>query len=238
MILLIKLILAHLIGDFLLQPNSWVKEKEIKRLMAWQLYVHIVVHFVLILLLVWDISFLKWALILSVSHFLTDILKLYFQKVKTKRLWFFADQVIHFVFIFMIWSLSQRSCCHLPAMNTEYCLILITFVYFLTQPASVIVKSVVSRWTPADTIDNSGSLQNAGNLIGIMERMFVFAFVVTGQMEAIGFLIAAKSVFRFGDLKEARDRKLTEYVLIGTLLSVGIALFTGLLFLQLTRILD
>jgi hypothetical protein len=50
-----------------------------------------------------------------------------------------------------------------------------------------------------------------------------------GHFDAIGFLLAAKSIFRFGDLKEAKDRKLTEYVLIGTLLSFGIALLIGLL---------
>jgi hypothetical protein len=57
----------------------------------------------------------------------------------------------------------------------------------------------------------------------------VFCFILTGHFEAIGFLLAAKSIFRFGDLKEAKDRKLTEYVLIGTLLSFGIALLIGLL---------
>ena len=72
-------------------------------------------------------------------------------------------------------------------------------------------------------------MQNAGNYIGILERLFIFSFIITGHFEAIGFLLAAKSIFRFGDLKEAKDRKLTEYVLIGTLLSFGIALLVGLL---------
>jgi hypothetical protein len=44
----------------------------------------------------------------------------------------------------------------------------------------------------------------------------------------VGFLIAAKSVFRFGDLKESKDRKLTEYILVGTLVSFGLAIFTAL----------
>jgi hypothetical protein len=64
--------------------------------------------------------------------------------------------------------------------------------------------------------------------------LFVFTFIITGHFEAIGFLLAAKSIFRFGDLKEAKDRRLTEYVLIGTLLSFGIALGTGLLFEMLS----
>jgi hypothetical protein len=75
----------------------------------------------------------------------------------------------------------------------------------------------------------SVSLKNAGNFIGILERLFIFCFVLAGHFETIGFLLTAKSIFRFGDLKEAKDRKLTEYVLIGTLLSFGIALLTGLI---------
>jgi Protein of unknown function (DUF3307) len=54
MILIIKLLLAHLIGDFLFQPESWVKAKEEKKLRAWQLYPHSVIHGVLSLLIVWD----------------------------------------------------------------------------------------------------------------------------------------------------------------------------------------
>lgn len=79
------------------------------------------------------------------------------------------------------------------------------------------------------------SLQSAGKYIGILERLFVFAFFASGHPEAVGFLIAAKSVFRFGDLKEAKSRKLTEYVLIGTLISFGIAILTGIIFTNLSK---
>jgi len=41
-------------------------------------------------------------------------------------------------------------------------------------------------------------------------------------------LIAAKSIFRFSDLSRSKDRKLTEYVLIGTLLSYGLAIMIAL----------
>jgi len=58
--------------------------------------------------------------------------------------------------------------------------------------------------------------------------------VVSGHWEAIGFLVAAKSVFRFGDLKDSGNRKLTEYILIGTLLSFGIAIVTGMIVVGIT----
>lgn len=57
-----------------------------------------------------------------------------------------------------------------------------------------------------------------------MERLLTLVFVLIGQYEAIGFIIAAKSLLRFKDTDTAR----TEYVLVGILLSFGIALVCGL----------
>ena len=234
MIVLIKLILGHLIGDFLFQPDSWVKAKENKKLRAWQLYMHTFIHFSLIMLLIWDIRFLEWAFLIAGTHFITDVLKSLMQNEKTKRTWFFADQLVHLIIVILVSVLSQNLQFTLDALDYEYYLLLITFVYALTQPVSVVIRSVIARWTPATNKNNTDSLENAGNVIGIMERLFVFTFVITGHWEAIGFLIAAKSIFRFGDLKDSKERILTEYVLIGTLLSFGIALLAGIIFQTLT----
>lgn len=51
--------------------------------------------------------------------------------------------------------------------------------------------------------------------------------MLVGCMEGIGFLHAAKSVFRFGELTKAKEVKITEYVLIGTLSSFTIAILIG-----------
>ena len=92
----------------------------------------------------------------------------------------------------------------------------------------MILKNIISIWNPENISEIDKSLDNAGNYIGILERLLIFCFLINNHFEAIGFLLAAKSIFRFGDLKEATDRKLTEYVLIGTLLSFGIAIIIGL----------
>lgn len=233
MMILVKLILAHLLGDFLLQPDSWVKAKEEKKLSAWQLYLHILIHFVLIMVLVNDITFLKWALVLSLLHLGIDISKLYLQTKKSKRRYFFIDQGLHILFILVIWILYSNKSLSLEGQTGEYYLALITFIYAITQPTSVLIRKFISRWSPETERNSSDSLERAGNYIGILERLFVFAFVLAGQWEAVGFLLTAKSVFRFGDLRESKDRKLTEYVLIGTLLSFGIAILAGMIFLKL-----
>jgi hypothetical protein len=65
---------------------------------------------------------------------------------------------------------------------------------------------------------------NAGKIIGILERIFIFFFIIAGQFTAVGFVIAAKGILRY---KELEDRSFAEYVLIGTLLSSLLAMFTG-----------
>jgi hypothetical protein len=65
---------------------------------------------------------------------------------------------------------------------------------------------------------------NRGRIIGLLERLLIYAFVLSGQFGAIGFTLAAKGFTRF---KELENRSFAEYVLIGTLLSSSIAMAIG-----------
>lgn len=62
---------------------------------------------------------------------------------------------------------------------------------------------------------------STGRIIGLLERIFIFLFVLLQQYAAIGFILAAKGVARFQDFK---SRTFAEYVLIGTLLSALLAM--------------
>lgn len=66
--------------------------------------------------------------------------------------------------------------------------------------------------------------ENGGQVIGYYERLLIFLFVLADAPTAIGFLVAAKSVLRFGDLKDGQSRKNAEYIIIGTLMSFAYAL--------------
>src|SRR5258706_6086963 len=101
MMLLTKLTLAYLVGDFLLQPRSWVKAKEKSKLRAYSLYLHALLHGILIMLLVWDWTFLPWAALLTFVHLAIDATKL-LQKKETETIYFFADQLLHFLSIYLI----------------------------------------------------------------------------------------------------------------------------------------
>lgn len=227
MILFVKILLAHLIGDFILQPTKWVKDKEEKKEKSVYLYLHTLLHLLLVLLFVTKKDFIIYAIALAVSHGIIDLVKLKFQKKKTKRIWFSVDQILHLIVIIFIVIVYQNISIASYDLD-EKMWYFITGIVLLMNPTSLIIKNIISIWTPENKNKKDHSLQNAGNYIGILERLFIFCFILTNHFEAIGFLLAAKSIFRFGDLKEAKDRKLTEYVLIGTLLSFGIAILVGL----------
>jgi hypothetical protein len=73
-------------------------------------------------------------------------------------------------------------------------------------------------------------LQNGGKRIGQLERALILLFVLSSQPAGVGFLVTAKSIFRFGELKDNTSRMEAEYIIIGTMLSftwgLGVALAT------------
>lgn len=226
----IKLILAHLLGDFILQPNSWVADKENYKLKSKFLYFHILIHTVLSFIFLWDLQLWWVAVLVGITHFIIDAAKLNFQTIKTKKRWFFIDQLLHILviagasFYFGEFNFSFLQ-------NQEFLKIMMAAL-FLTTPASILIKLLLSSWTPAPDGPNTiqtESLSSAGKYIGILERLLVFTFIMVNHWEGVGFMVAAKSVFRFSDLAQAKQRKLTEYVLIGTLLSFGLAVLTGII---------
>ncbi|AYN02459.1 DUF3307 domain-containing protein [Chryseobacterium sp. 3008163] len=225
-----QLILAHLLGDFILQPNSWVSDKENRKLKSKYLYLHVLIHNVLSFIFLWNLELWWVAVLVGISHLIIDSAKLYFQNIKTKKRWFFIDQILHIAVIAGVsFYFNEFNFEFLKDQNT---LKIIVAVLFLTSPASIIIRTLLSSWTPAPETQTSlqtESLSSAGKYIGILERLLVFTFIMVNHWEGVGFMVAAKSVFRFSDLAQAKQRKLTEYVLIGTLLSFGMAVLTGIL---------
>ena len=124
--------------------------------------------------------------------------------------------------------------------------LVITLAYLaVLKPSSIVIKQLLSPWSsevlssntqtthpndpPTISTEAQQTLSLAGQRIGYLERVLMLTFVLLNQFSAIGFLIAAKSIFRFGDLTKHQDRKLTEYVLLGTFTSVAMTLVIGLL---------
>jgi len=239
-LLMTKMFLAHFIGDFYLQPTSWVQDKEQKKHKSIYLYLHSTIHGLLVWVLLWEWNDWKIAISLAIIHFGIDLLKLLFQVEKSKRNWFFIDQMLHVVAIILIANVYQNGYITLDiaALLQSKNIVFVTGYVILTMPMSIIIQKTLMPWSDLIGEADDDSLLNAGKYIGILERSFVFVFILANRWEAVGFLLAAKSVFRFGDLKESKDRKLTEYILLGTLLSFGIAIVISMLTIYLTNLMQ
>jgi len=77
-------------------------------------------------------------------------------------------------------------------------LALVTGLLFVWQTGAVAVGLLV-RELPAVQQTEAGAPQ-AGQLIGRLERLLILALVLAGVPSGIGFLVAAKSVLRFGEV--------------------------------------
>ncbi|HYU50740.1 MAG TPA: DUF3307 domain-containing protein [Candidatus Limnocylindria bacterium] len=90
----------------------------------------------------------------------------------------------------------------------------------------VVTGSTVVTGSAVQPVSRAPSPARIGATIGVLERLLIVAFVLTGAQAAIGFVVAAKTLARF---KQLDDRQFAEYYLLGTLASVSVALGTGLL---------
>lgn len=231
--LFLLLILAHILGDFMLQPLSWIEQRRAKKWKAPSIYYHGTVHIVLATLALIFTGFIPFwyvALLIGGTHILIDPIKALANK---KRLLFFVDQAIHILVICL--SIGIIFGFQMPEFSVESInwKVIIAFV-FVTRPSSILITQLLpSNWGPQDNTDrlptanNQNGLKNAGEYIGILERLLVLGFILTNNWSGIGFLLAAKSVFRFSDLQKSEHRKQTEYIMIGTLLSFSIAILVG-----------
>lgn len=88
-------------------------------------------------------------------------------------------------------------------------------------------KQLNKRFRPNSLRPVSG-LKEGGRIIGYLERLLIYVFILSGQFAGVGFLVAAKSIFRFGELKESENRKQAEYIIIGTFTSFLLAILVSL----------
>lgn len=92
-----------------------------------------------------------------------------------------------------------------------------------------LIKSVIAQF---HTEDLPSGFKNAGKYIGILERFLIFLFLSLNHISLIGFILTIKAIYRYGDIQgdNALKMKLSEYFLIGTLLSVSWAVLIFLFY--------
>ena len=225
---LILQLIAHLLTDFVFQNNRLARDKNTKGFKSSFLIWHGLIAILLSWLLSFQLNFILGALLIGISHYIIDGCKPFLNNHKSLgRYAFYIDQFLHII-LFIAVSLSFFSLTDFnPVINViaakQYIVLTAGFLFIL-KPTNIFIKEMLSTFEIEST-PQSQELEKAGRLIGILERILVVIFVLIGQFGAIGFLIAAKSILRYKDT----DLLKTEYVLIGTMLSFGIAVLVGLL---------
>ena len=229
--LLILQLLAHLVSDFYLQTEKSCKSKADNAFKSGHLYIHALITFACAWLFSLNVGYWWAALLIAALHLVIDGLKSICRNLKGA---FFYDQLLHVAVIVAAVALfNNKGVILFPTWlpETKVLLWIVAFVFCL-RPANFFIQNIFKD--AKISIPDSGkeqSLPNAGRVIGNVERMLTLVFVMLGQYEAIGFLLAAKSLLRFRET----DTVKSEYVLVGTLLSFGIAILVGVAVILLTE---
>jgi hypothetical protein len=225
---LVKLLLAHFISDFFLQKSSWVDSRDLKKFRSPFLYLHILITALTALAFTgpdyWEI-----VIIIAVTHYIIDLAKAYLPK---NFRFFILDQAAHIAVILACWAYTFDFFPSWKALSDFYYRdkfwIVAACVVFLTYPSGYIIANATKYWSDQVVNLNAGNsgLVSAGKYIGIVERLIICILVYYSQYEAIGLLITGKSILRYNS---ANEEIKTEYLLVGTLISIFIAFAVGLL---------
>lgn len=223
--LLVRLVLAHLLSDFVVQTAAIAKHKAGFNK---HMLVHVLITFIAALVLSQS-----WVCAIGIGslHWLIDIGKVILQKKYPEQgaTLFIADQVLHLLSIVFIWTLyctnyeSLLQALAYPFTNYKISLLLAGYA-FIIWPVGFLLKFILQDIYKDDSASTIAA-KDTGKLIGQCERVIILTFVLLNQYEAIGFLITGKSIIRFSQ----RDEQLkSEYILVGTMMSYACSILTGI----------
>lgn len=220
-------LIAHLFLDYFFQTRRLAEEKNNKGFKSRFLYVHFVIAFLLSWLLSFQLNFIGGALIIAGSHFLIDgFKKTAARNSVLNHYLFFIDQGLHFLIIGIVVFLFEQWIGIQPIWEGIYSrrfILILTAYLICLKPANIFIREVFRATDIQVTSDNE--MPNAGKVIGVLERILTLTLILVSQYSAVGFLIAAKSILRY----KSDETLKSEYVLIGTLLSFGIAVILGII---------
>ncbi|HNR93941.1 MAG TPA: DUF3307 domain-containing protein [Kiritimatiellia bacterium] len=242
-----SLVVAHLLGDFVFQTDGDVKGKQ--KLSALKFLKHSMIMALWSYVLVGLWASWRIPLFLGITHFIIDGMKetVTQRKIRKKdggrltsgfKIWAFSvDQLLHImVMVGLALYISKTSIlCIKPFWFSQFgtiwtqLLVLVAGLVLTVYVGGVIIGYWVGLFLDQlrnakekePSTDEARGFENGGKVIGQLERALIFLFVVTGQPAGVGFLVTAKSIFRFGELKDAKERMEAEYIIIGTLMSFG-----------------
>ncbi len=248
--LTIALLLAHVLGDFVFQHERVIRGKYAGRFSAYleHMAVHALLSVLTVALFTGLLTSLKlWLLlaILLISHALIDWAKTALNARTERSLTvFLLDQILHILLIVIgsTWvcgiSLLDPGLDLLPLDHTLAMLLtgFAVAVFGVGWINGMLLQPLADRYAEEAGRDHSMAregMSRAGMIIGWLERTLILTAVLLQSPVGVGFILAAKSIFRFENTKAGQQA--AEYFLIGTLLSVAQAIAIGLLLIELIQ---
>lgn len=229
-------LVLHILGDFYCQTAPLAEKKDRR-------YGYVVIHsliyaavFLAGALLFWSTAIGWKFLVLAGFHFVIDSCKFLIRKrvrsatPKTDWTFYWCDQLAHLV-SFLIWFVfiwqGQPIALHPMVGNWigatgfggKTFLSWFGLLLIIHKPANITARAMLAEYRPKKREDE---LNNAGALIGSLERIIIVLLLSVGEYAAIGLVLTAKSVARYDNI--SKDQTFAEYYLLGTLLSTLFAI--------------
>lgn len=233
--ILVIFILLHICGDFYFQNQSMAERKNSSYLfVVYHSIFYFITMFFLFIFYKVTLSLLISMSIVGLSHFIIDSIKFLFMNRynKESNSLFIVDQLLHFLVLFSLFLVIKNSDlveCYERFSIENIILYLNCFTALLVifKPANILIKSILPSSIKKGKEEEISSVK-FGKLIGNLERLLILMLLCVNQYVVIGYIFTAKSIARWKKLVE--DKDFAEYYLVGTLLSVIIAIVVYFIF--------
>lgn len=205
--MILSMLLAHLVGDYILQWDSLSRWKS-EKLSGVLAHGSIVTVVTLLFCLPFDPNWWSWAIFIGVTHTLIDAAELPIRRRLAKQesgksalFLFVADQTTHLAIIvlILIWSgyLALSALIDglaTTSINNRFLAFIVAYA-FLTMPAWIIIKFVVHglmNGSPPDFSRNPGQ-----KYFCMVERTIIATLIVFGQFILIPLVTLPRLLFEW-----------------------------------------
>lgn len=241
--LIVPLTAAHLLGDFILQTDDDVKNK--KKINVFIKHIVLVTSLSYLLTGYWEEYLIP--LTVLITHTIIDLLKMAVKK--DSFIVFATDQSSHFIVItglaFYVHNvLNTRIMSEsfwYQMLGTGYLkiMLLVIAIIFASKVSSILVVYLIKPFQTNSLSTGEKEIQNkTGRFVGQLERIIILLLFLADMPAVIGFLITAKSILRYGEIKNEKDKTLVEYILIGTLISFALGITIGFATREMLKVLN
>jgi len=222
--ILILLAIGHVLGDFYLQWDKMAnaKNESLRWLAGHGVLYSACVAGVMLASFEFSLKLLWILLIVSITHFAIDFFKKY---IKWKT--FTVDQLLHILVLLAVWRMWGG---HIQTREyieniANYLPIALGLLIIIRPVGLLIDRGDIWDFNNSGLQPTKGSVdeknaRDASMMIGYLERIIAFFLLLFGQFAAIAFIIAAKSIARFPEIKNSNENLQANYYIIGTLLSL------------------